>query len=52
MGCGKTRVSQRFDYTEEAYWRRLRADGPRVWTRHVPFHIEQLADGYGLEVRT
>ena len=34
---------ERFNYTEESYWRRLRPDGPETWTRYVPNYIRLLA---------
>lgn len=39
---------ERFDYTEERYWRRVRPDGPRQREVPVPFYIRNLALGYGI----
>jgi hypothetical protein len=38
----------RFDYTEESYWRRLRPGGPQLLQRPVPYFIRNLLEGYGL----
>jgi hypothetical protein len=41
---------ERFDYTEESHWRRLRPEGPAVWTRpQPPIYIRLLAEGYGYQ---
>lgn len=41
---------ERFEYTEESYWRRLRPEGPLAWTPpDPPSHILRLARGLGLD---
>lgn len=44
------RAWERFEHTEESYWRRLRPEGPELWKRHVPYFIRNLAEGYGVPI--